>query len=458
MSAELFDDLINEITAGNEDAIQNKLSELTDEQINQLFKEAAPAYKSLGTASPDRKVLASVNNLREKYLKKLITTSMVGFLFQMKDEHTVEENELTTPVDKEKYMIDVPTCTLPPDFNKESLYNVELEKVYVAKFPREHVETYKQMSDKLSEDDLITVGINFKNVITELEKVERKLDTAQYHDAIEAAIKEQSDSERVVINKFLENLFKYNADKHLKEGNNPIDDDPERVDVEELKGTHVVYDNIPPNDTHVRFTKYYEINYEKMREATKNIYNVKPDFEHAMIVYDVVDSQEEVDAFIGKYGSQSKCDIISIDLNKWVLVGPFKENRERADFYNKHNNIIKALLEQQEADNMLGEDMMKKRVKSTKVKAEKVFGKDSPQFNNYKNLIGSSDTGVNVEQLDEEKIKVVKETVVDSQTGQELTLDEDGVPTNALEVPVTTINAKTGEVKQSRIFTRAEED
>ncbi len=99
---------------------------------------------------------------------------------------------------------------------------------------------------------------------------------------------------------------------------------------------------------------------------------------------------------------------------------------------------------------------MKKRVKSTKVKAEKVFGKDSPQFSEYKKLMDIGGKDGTVEELDEEKVKVSREVVVDADTGEELKLDEDGVPTNAIEVPITTINARTGEVKQSRFFSKAE--
>ncbi len=458
MSKQLFDELVSELQAGNNELVESKLCDLSDEQIDALFGEAQ-AFKSLGPATCDRVVLASVSNLRQQYLKKLITTAMVGFLFQMKDEYTVDEEELANPPNKEDFMVEVSSNIIPDDFDQEHFYKMELRKAFSEKCPGQDAESREEMETAIGEDALLEVAAKFAEHLKKLHAVEQKLDMQKYNEAIQSTVREESDRDRAVISKFLTNLFTFNKDKHLKEGHNPTVGDPERQDLEELKGTHAVYDNVPPNDTHCRFTKYFDINYEKMREATKNIYNVKPDLEHAMIVYDIVDSQEDANAFIGKYGSSSKYDIVSFNLNKWTLMGPFKENRERVDYYNKHNQVIKALLEQQEEDNLLGEDMMKKRVKSTKVKAEKVFGKDSPQFGEYKKLVGSmgTDDRVIVEDVDEKTVKVVKETVVDTCTGEELTLDEDGVPTNALEVPVTTINAKTGEVKQSRIFTRADD-
>jgi hypothetical protein len=103
---------------------------------------------------------------------------------------------------------------------------------------------------------------------------------------------------------------------------------------------------------------------------------------------------------------------------------------------------------------------MKKRVQSKKVKAEKVFGKDSPEFENYKKMNPSeleSKFNAKVETLDNGDIKVVRDVLVDAATGKELKVDEDGVPLDALEIPITRINAKTGESTQTRIFSASEQ-
>ena len=458
MSKELFESLIQEISAGNVDAVEGKIAELSEDQINALFGEAQP-FKALGPATSEKIVLGSVSNLRDKYLKKLITTSMVSFLFQMKDEFEVSESELTTPLNKEDFYDEIAVQTLPENFNMDILYNEQLKKYYKSKFPESKEIVYKNMEAELTEEDLLEVSKNVKDSYDDITRTERVFNAAKYEDALTLAVKTQSDSDRVVIDRFLQGLFKFDEEKHSQEGVNEVLDDPERKDVSKLKGTDVVYDNIPPNDTHCRFNSYSEINYEKLREATNNIYNIKPDLEHAMIVYNVVDTQAEVDAFIHKYGSSSKFDIVAFPLNKWTLMGPFKENRERVDYYNKHNSIIKSMLEQAEKDSALGEDLMKKRVKNKKLKAEKVFGKDSPQFAEYKKLNPSEvETKFNgkVEEV-EEGIKVTRDVIVDAETGQEVKIDEDGVPFNALEIPITSLNARTGETTQSRIFSRSED-
>lgn len=455
MSKDLFESLLEEIQSGQN--INEKLASLSEDQIDALFKESQP-YKALGTACQERIVLGSVSNLREKYLKKLITTTMVGFLFQMKEEFTTEESALTLPVDKSSFYEQRQVGALPDNFSVEHLHNKFLLEMYRKVAPRGTATTYPDMELALSEDQLMEVSHQTNEEYNRLIGNEKVFNSSKYDEAVQSAVNAQSHNERLVINRFLEWLFKYDGEKHVEEGANVIDDDPERKDITNLSG--VVYKNVPPNDTHCRFNAFYDVNYDKMREATRNIYNVKPDLEHAMIVYDVKDTKEELDAFIHKYGSTSKYDIVSFPLNQWTLMGPFKENRERVDYYNKHNTIIKSMLEQQEKDAALGEDLMKKRIKSKKAQAEKIFGKDSPSFNEYRKLSPNEledKYNAKVEPLSEDRIKVTREVVIDSTTGEELVLDEDGVPANALEVPITTINARTGQATQTRIFTRSDE-
>lgn len=456
-SDDLFESLIADIQSGNTTSVESKIGELSEEQLNALFGKVQP-YKSLGSASSDKFVLGSVINLREKYLKKLITTAMVGFLFQMQSEYTVDEEDLETPPNKDDFYEEEVTQTLPENYNTSILFNEELDKMYKTRFPNGKVTTYKEMEALLSEDDLLEVSSKVNERYNELTKSEKVFNSIKYNEALEDAVSAQSEKEQVVIKRFLEWLFKYDENKHVAKGNNEVNGDSERQNAEELKGTDTVYDNIPPNDTHCRFNAYYDINYEKLRDATKNIYNVKPDLEHAMIIYDVVNKKEDVDAFIHKYGANSGYDILSFGLNQWTLMGPFKENRDRVDYYNKHNSIIKSMLDQQEADNKLREELMKKRIKSKKIKAEKVFGKDSPGFDEYKKLSPSeleNKYNAKMEELEDGSIKITREINVNAETGEELTMDDDGVPSNALEVPITTINARTGESSQTRIFTQS---
>jgi hypothetical protein len=448
----LYEELIQDIQNGKTTEIDSKICELSTEELELLVRETQ-SYKSLGPASSQKQVIAAVSNLRENYIKKLITTSMVSFLFQMQSEYEVSEDDLISPPSKDDFKEDGPAQMEVLNYNK--FYTEALINKFREAFPEQpQVVVYADMESQLSENDLLDVANNASTEMKKLSKPTQVVNQTKYLAAIEAAVKEQSASDRIVINKFLKKMFHYDPVEHVQEGLQPnVHGDPERSDTSK-------YEHIPPNDTHCRFNSYYEVNYERLRQATLDIYNVKPDLEHAMIVYDVVDTQKDVDVFIQKYGSTSKYDILSFPLNCWTLMGPFKENRSRIDYYNKNNQIIKSMLEQQEKDVGLKEELMKKRIKTKKVRSEKVFGKDSPEFEQYRKMNPSeleSKYGVTMEDTEDGSIKIVKEMVVNAETGKKLTLDEDGVPVDGLEVPITTINAQTGETTKTRFFTEAQD-
>ena len=447
----LYEELINDINSGNTDNIEDKITQLSAEELELLVKETQQ-FKSIGPASSTKQVLASVSNLRERYVKKLITTAMVSFLYQMEKEYTVDDDQLTNPPKESDFMEDGPVQKTVLNFDK--FYNQELVKRFQEQFPGSEVDKFSKMEAQLTEDDLLDISIKANDAINEINKPKQQLNQSKYFGAVEAAVTQQSAEERKVIQRFLNKLFHYDPIKHVQEGLQPnICGDSDR-------GSTTEYEHIPPNDTHCQFTSFYEVNYEKLRKATLDIYNVKSDLEHAIIVYDVVDSDKDVEAWMRKYGASAKYDIVAFPLNCWTIQGSFKENRDRVDYYNKNNGIIKSMLEQQEKDANLGEELMKKRVKTKKVRSERIFGKDSPEFEKYHKMNPSdleSKYGIDMTKTDDGDIKITREITINIDTGEEMKVDEDGVPTTALEVPITNINAATGKTSQTRFFTEAQD-
>lgn len=448
---DLYNELINDINRGQVDCLEEKIAALSAEELDLLVKETQQ-YKAIGPAPSTKQVLASVSNLRERYVKKLIITAMVSFMYQMEKEYVVDDDQLTNPPNESDFMEEGPKQTT--ELNYTMFYNNALSKYFQEAFPEQtDVHRYDDMEKLLSEDELLDVSAAATAAMDAVNYREPQLNQSKFFAAIEQAVVQQSTSEREIIKRFLDKMFHYDPLLHVQEGLQPnVSGDPERGNTEQ-------YEHIPPNDTHCQFNSFYDINYERLRRATLDIYNVKPDLEHAIIVYDVLDSQKAVDAWMHKYGASSKYDIVSFPLNCWTFQGSFKENRDRVDFYNKNNGIIKSMLEQQETDANLGEELMKKRIKTKKVRSERVFGKDSPEFDKYRKMNPSeldSKYGITMEETDEGDIKVTREVTVNADTGDELQLDEDGIPMGGLEVPVTSINAQTGETTQTRFFTAAE--
>ncbi len=450
----LYNELIADLNSGNKSAVDEKLNSLTTEELDLLLSKETQKYKSIGPASTNRQVIASVQNTTERRVEKIMATAYTSFFYQMLKEHTVSEDNLTDPPNREDYYVEVQP-TEPPVLNYDKFYNEALAKFFRKNFPdQEDVQVFKQMEEQLNEDQLLEVSTAATDAMNALTKPQRKLDQAKFYAAIEAAIAAQSQAEKKVIERFLNNLLHYDPLEHVQEGLQPnLHGDPERGSTEQ-------YEHIPPNDTHCQFMSFYEVNYEKIRKATFDLYNVKPDLEHMVIVYDVVDSPKDVEAWMSKYGASAKTDIVSFPLNCWTIQGAFKENRDRVDYYNKNNRIIKSMLDQQEKDANLGEELMKKRIRTRKVRSENVFGKDSPEFEKYRKMNPSdleSKYGITITDTDDGQIKVTREITVNADTGEEIKTDEDGIPLDGLEVPVTSINAATGESTQTRFFTAAEQ-
>jgi hypothetical protein len=137
------------------------------------------------------------------------------------------------------------------------------------------------------------------------------------------------------------------------------------------------------------------------------------------------------------------------------LIGSFKENRDRVNFYNKNTVILENIIKQREEDAKLGKELLSKRVRKVKAKNVKRYGKDHPNFVKYKknNLDGIYDTTITKITEEDDEIVVEHEVEV-ATTGA--AIDEDGVPEDSLEIAVTTINAKTNETKRSVVYTKAE--
>lgn len=428
----LLEEAIND-----EKRLEENLMNMSAEELDELLRQAQP-YKSLGTAPPTKQVLCSVSNLREVYLKKFLMTGLSKYLQQMATEWTIDDSDLNEPPSKEDFEEEQPAQFSEEDTNRRTdIYLKNLEKKYKERFPNAGLVNYVDMENELSEDDLMDINVETNDEFQKLITPVKTFNHIAFNEAIEAAIKDQSDEERAVINRFINRLFIFDPAHHEQQGNHEIVDDPER---EETKFV------APPNDTFVRFDKYLSINHDDIRKLTNDLYNVKPDLEHAMIIYDVVDSQDEAQKWIAKNGSTSKFDIISFNLNTWTLLGDFKQNRERIEYYNKHNQIIKRMLEQAEKDNVLGEDMLKKRVKTQKIKSTKVFGKDDEKLKTYQEL-----AGVKVENLDDDTVQVTTEAVIDSK-GVVHKTDEDGDPVDLVEVPIIEIKPD-GSVEKTKFFT-----
>jgi hypothetical protein len=446
-----IEDLIKELES-NPDAI-NKMSE---EELCEIEKKLNPYGSTI--YGDEKYTCLSFTNLREKYMTKLLTTGLIGFTYQMCKEHTVDEDSMDVKLDTKDFV----TIKEHPDKHNTELKTKVFNQVYNEFILKETEKKVKESEEKdeeykESEEDkekLEIEAMNFANdYLVNCFKDVESIDLDRMESVRMQLCSEQAEAEKKVISKFLNKLFKFDPNTHAVNSfsRERQTKDPERV----FSRNEDIYNNVP-NDTYNRFQMYYDVNYDKLREAVMFLYNEKPDIEVALNVYDSFSTLEECNDFVEKNKSKVITSIYTLTNNKWNLLGSFKQNRERMNFYNKNTTILENIIKQQEDDAKTGKELLSKRVKKLKTRNVKRYGKDHPNFVKYKqqNLDGVYDTTITKITEDDEGILVESEVEI-SDTGSKI--DSEGVPEDALEIKVTSINAASQEVKQSTIYTKAQD-
>lgn len=199
---------------------------------------------------------------------------------------------------------------------------------------------------------------------------------------------EPESDQRVIIWQFLNSLFHFNPDEHVRSSfvSNPAD--PERTPLGTIpRGCGVVDDfteHIPPADTYLRWKFYEDANFESLKDAVRDIHGLRSDIEYAVIVYDTFATKEEAEQFKDKFRNELITDMYIITNNGWTLLGSYSQNRERIDFYNKNTQILEQMMAQVTEDRKLGADLMRKRVRKMKKKNIAEVGPDHPSFVRHK--------------------------------------------------------------------------
>lgn len=212
----------------------------------------------------------------------------------------------------------------------------------------------------------------------------------------------------------------------------------------------------PPVDIFHQFDRYLTNHYEQLRDIVQALYNEKSDFEYSIILYDTHKSPEAAHEYRVQHNDEFKTEVFAVETGHVNLIGPFKENRDRVDFYNKNTEIMKRMMEQLECDHKLGKDLMEKEVKAKKKKNIEEAGPDAPGLANYQKEINVvRDLGAKQILTAEEKKKLAEA----KQQVQDIKEDYE-VPDDAIQVDMffPETNSETGEstMKKTKFYTQAE--
>jgi hypothetical protein len=262
----------------------------------------------------------------------------------------------------------------------------------------------------------------------------------------------------------------------------------------------------PPQDTFHRWSYFTEVNYEELRTATETLYGDKSDLDWALALWDEKrGSPEEVDKwfedFCKKHQDTTPSAIKALEFNAWTLLGDFKENRSRVQFYNKNTEILKRILDRHAQDKKIGAELMRERVRQTKAREIRELGPDAPGLADYRRGMvetnpGGTPSALGAERvIPEEEMKRLEKARGDIKAAKELefletqekiiaeltevkkaqplsreqlkTLEEAEanlvrakemirVPRDAVQVDVFTVDAGKGTIEKSHFYTKAE--
>ena len=84
--------------------------------------------------------------------------------------------------------------------------------------------------------------------------------------------------------------------------------------------------------------------------------------------------------------------VTTVENQVWSLLGPFKKNRERIEFYNKNTEILVQMAKQIESDNKMGKEFMEKQVRNAKKENILKSGLDSAGLTEYTNAMSTIDS------------------------------------------------------------------
>lgn len=360
-----------------QDAIDDLLNELIEnpdsdtiedlnlDQVEALRKKINPYGTVAGTIT-DKYMCYSYYNLSQEFMKKQTVTSVVGFLYRMASEYF------------------------------DGFYS-----------------GFKTTTDKK----------DVKPVVVE--------EDGKYR--VENIPPEQKEE---IIKEFLDAHFEYNPDAHVKSSKTNNKKDGVVIDEEREKLLMMtppdklrdVYEHVPPSDYFHRLTYYSEANYNELRTATECIYGDKPDLEEAIIFHAYFDTEDECERFKVKHESEFNSSIRVAEFGKWVLQGPWSENRERINFYNRNTALLKAIVDANAEGEKFGKEVMENRVRIMKRKNVEEEGPHDPGLKKYTDQYGKS-----------------------------IELDQDGCPTNAIEVKVHTLSQGGKKMDTKTIYTEAQE-
>jgi hypothetical protein len=194
----------------------------------------------------------------------------------------------------------------------------------------------------------------------------------------------------------------------------------------------------PPADVFHHLGRYIDTHYEILHILTQLIYRTPPGIENIVIYYDTFDDEAKAKEYIRTHEAEFRADPKVIENGAVTILGPFRENREQVDFYNRHTEALRLMMEQVEKDQKLGKDLTKKRIMDAKRKAGPDDQVGLDRYMSARGIVSAFGKQPALKREEREKLVAAEQTLAEYGTPDGAlairvlapTLDEDGVPSD----------------------------
>lgn len=486
-----------------EQILQNpeSINNFNEEKISKLEKELSPLGIVLPAAGAKKLVNMSILNLRDDYLRRLHMTSLIGYVYRTLEEYdpfefkdlfedarnnTIKEtyncggSELTQAQIKKivKLFLDK-NFNFNPDLHVRQAGKTHGNESKTATTNKEAVaQEILKIRDRCSNSNTADLPLSKKisetivskfasHIPTEgglreqftksIEMLERS--TSDYSALVAATTKDVIQSITTII-KTVESAGLSNAlsdevgilakNRNKLSALRTILEPTVEAKIAET-GKHTV-NTLPPADVFHHWERYLNNHYEIMRDIVAALYYEQPDIEFAVQLYNAFEGEKaEEDAKKHRLMHESAliCPMLTIETGSWTLLGPFKENRDRLEFYNKNAEMLKKIFEQAEADTKLGGQLVKKVVHKSKAKNIRDFGPDNQKgLEEYQAIVGTVDRLRSKPALTKEE----KDALFEAQRQKEML----EVPDDAIQMDVFKPD-EAGGLTRDKIYIEAED-
>jgi hypothetical protein len=421
------------------------------------FGTVVPVTKGNSKSDDDvPHVCLSFTNLRQEYMKKLMITGLVAYLYRRADEYGRAYRDTVTFMDDmsatEEQVIknQARQAELDQAIITSLRERNELESVVTRDTAQELINRNEYTANKtrMTKEQIHTMR-DFANElnrnIDKLRLLNKSIDNMNSElDAL------QGFGKRFIIRQFLDDQFRFNPDKHVRSSYASMKKTGDKAPA--------AAKFIPPDDTFHNFQYYVDSNYEELRSVAEEIYRLKPDLEVGIIPYGEFATLREANDFVEQNKTATIADIRTLKVGKWNFIEAFKANRDRIEAY--RGTIVEDILKQVKDDTKIGAQLTMDRATRRRKENIRETGTDPKAVREYIANRGMADvTATGNELSEEEQVRIHTAAQEEKKSSEAALLEaverEEPAPRDTLRVNVYKMTNGGANTEKSHFFTKA---